>query len=300
MFLYMDKKIITVFTPTYNRAYILHVLYNSLREQTMKNFVWMIVDDGSTDNTKTLVENWKKQQNEFDIKYIFQENQGMHGAHNTAYEHCDTPFNVCIDSDDYMPQDAIEIISNEIDNLSSNYVGIIGLDADKTGKIIGTSIPNYLDSVKLNELYSVYGIKGDKKLVYRTDIVKKYPKYPIFKKWGENFVPLSYLYLLIDQDFDLKPINKVLCIVEYQSDGSTRNILKQYRKNPNGFAFSRINRIKYGKKFEERFKNAIHLVSSSIFAKKITWLMKTNKPFLIILAIPFGFILNIYICIKTQ
>src|SRR5690606_35848178 len=131
------------------------------------------------------------------------------------------------------------------------------------------------------------------KLVYRTNVVKQYPAYPLFK--DERFVPLDYLYLLIDQDYDLKPINKVLCIVEYQVDGSTRNIFKQYMRHPNGFAFSRISRIRYGRTFKERFRNAIHLVSSAIFAKKISYLFKTDKPLLVLLALPIGCILYIYV-----
>jgi glycosyltransferase involved in cell wall biosynthesis len=290
-------KQLTVFTPTFNRAYLLPQLFESLMRQTDKNFVWLIVDDGSTDDTQTLISEWISAA-PFKIQYIYQENQGMHGAHNTAYEHCTTPFNICIDSDDYMPDDAVEKILYHLATLSPELAGIVGLDADKaTQQIIGTPIPADLSTVKLNELYSLYRVKGDKKLVYRTDVVKKYPQYPLFK--DERFVPLDYLYLLIDQDYSLKPVNEVFCIVEYQADGSTKNILKQYMRHPNGFAFSRLSRIEYGVTFEERFKNSIHLVSSAIFSKDITWLLKSNKKFLVGLALPFGIALNIYIRIKA-
>ena len=95
-------KTITIFTPTYNRAYLLPQLYNSLIEQTNKDFIWLVIDDGSNDNTKELIKNWQ-QKNKISIQYIYQENQGMHGAHNTAYKNIDTELNTCIDSDDYMP-----------------------------------------------------------------------------------------------------------------------------------------------------------------------------------------------------
>lgn len=288
---------LTVFTPTYNRAYLLPQLFNSLNRQTSKEFVWLVIDDGSTDDTKSLIANWQ-QSADFEIQYVVQENQGMHGAHNTAYDHCKTEFNVCVDSDDYMPDNGVERILFHLKDLDKSFVGLIGLDANKeTGKVIGTMIPDNLTRVKINELYSVYGVSGDKKLVYRTEIVKQYPKYPLYE--GERFVPLDYLYLLIDQDYDLKPVNEVFCIVEYQEDGSTKNILKQYRRHPNGFAFSRISRIKYGKTFKEQFKNAIHLVSSSIFAKNLGWLSKTDKGLLVASAIPFGILLNLYIRIKS-
>lgn len=290
-------KSLTVFTPSYNRAYLLPQLYKSLCNQSNQDFVWLIVDDGSTDSTKSIVTSWQ-QENKIQIEYIFQANQGMHGAHNTAYANIITEFNVCIDSDDFMPDDAVAFILQECENLEGKFAGILGLDANKEGEIIGTAIPETLTAVKLNELYSLHHVKGDKKIVYRTEIVKKYPKYPLYE--NERFVPLDYLYILIDQDYYLKPINQVLCIVEYQLDGSSMNILKQYRNHPNGFAFSRISRIKYGSTLKERFKNAIHLVSSAIFAKKTSLLFKTDKPILVFIALPMGILLNLYVRYKTQ
>lgn len=289
-------KEITVFTTTFNRAYCLKQLYDSLVNQTNKNFIWLIIDDGSTDNTSEKVLLWQ-QENKVEIEYIYQQNQGMHGGHNTAYENCKTMFNVCIDSDDFLPNNAIEIIYNNCKNLPDDCAGLLGLDANKKGEIIGSIIPEKLQKVKLNELYSKHNVRGDKKVVYKTDIVRKYPKYPLFK--NENFVPLDYLYLLIDQDYYLKPINEVLCIVDYQIDGSSLNIFRQYRKNPNGFAFSRISRIEFGATFKERFKNAIHLISSALFAKNLSLLFRTRKYLLIFLAIPFGLVLHLYILIKT-
>lgn len=105
----MVKHTLTIFTPSYNRAYTLHKCYESLKKQSSKDFLWLIIDDGSTDNTKELVDSWIDE-NIIEIKYHYQNNQGMHGAHNTAYELMDTELNVCIDSDDYMPDDAVEKI----------------------------------------------------------------------------------------------------------------------------------------------------------------------------------------------
>lgn len=291
-------KLLTVFTPTFNRAYLLPQLYNSLCNQTNKDFIWLIVDDGSTDNTAVLVDQWINE-NLIEIQYVKQENQGMHGAHNTAYANCITDFNVCIDSDDFMPNNAVERILVHINDLEDNFAGIVGLDADKnTGEVIGTKIPKHLKNIKLNELYAIHGVKGDKKVVLKTEIVKKYPTYPLYK--NERFVPLDYLYLMINQDYVFKPFNEVFCIVEYQEDGSTKNILKQYRRHPNGFAFSRVSRINYGVSLKEKLKNAIHLVSSALFAKDLKWLFKTNHTLLVLSAIPFGILLNLYIILKTK
>lgn len=290
-------KNVTVFTPTYNRAYLLPQLYNSLCRQTSKDFVWLIIDDGSTDTTKALVSSWQIE-NKIDILYHYKENGGMHTGHNAAYRLIETPFNVCIDSDDYMPDDAIEIINRETQTLSDDFSGLVGLDANKQGQIIGSRIPEHVTHCKLNELYTKHGVTGDKKLVYRTELIKKYPEYPEYE--GEKFVPLDYKCLLIDQDYNLKPINEVLCIVEYQLDGSSMNILKQYRKNPRGFAFSRLSRIAYGSSFKERFKNAIHLVSCSIFIGEYSMLFQSKNTFLVLFAIPFGVLLNLYIRYKTS
>ena len=101
---------LTVFTPAYNRAHTIHLCYNSLLRQSCKDFKWLIIDDGSTDNTKKLVESWIKNDNGFEIKYVYKENGGMHTAHNLAYQLIDTELNVCIDSDDYVADEAVKKI----------------------------------------------------------------------------------------------------------------------------------------------------------------------------------------------
>lgn len=292
-------KTITVFTPTFNRAYCLGKCYNSLTNQPVKDFVWLIIDDGSSDNTKELVDSWINE-NKIEIIYHYQKNQGMHGAHNSAYKLMNTELNICIDSDDYMADNAIEKILVAWENIKGNneFAGIVGLDADKNDQIIGTKIPNHINTTTLYDLYNKHGVKGDKKLVYRTEIVKKYPQYPIFE--NERFVPLGYLYQLIDQDYMLSPVNEVFCIVEYQEDGSSMNILKQYRRHPQGFAFSRKSRMKLAENFKDLFKNAIHYVSSSIFIKNSKFINESPKKIATIMAIPFGVILYFYIKFKTK
>jgi len=292
-------KLLTVFTPTYNRAYCLHQCYESLLKQTNQDFIWLIIDDGSTDSTEVLVESWIKQ-NKIQIQYHYQDNQGMHGAHNAAYRLIETELNVCIDSDDFMPDNAVQIILNNWNLIKSKpkFAGLLGLDANKQGSIIGSKIPEILKETTLSELYEMYKVKGDKKLVLRTDIVKKYPPYPIFK--GERFVPLHYLYLLIDQDYLLFPVNEVLCIVEYMPDGSSLNILKQYRRHPKGFAFSRIYEMKYSKTLKKKYIKAIHYVSSSLLAKNLAFIKESPKRMLTILAIPPGIVLYSYILLKTK
>ncbi len=291
-------KSITVFTPTYNRDHCLGNLYQSLVRQTSRDFVWLIIDDGSSDGTKVLVDSWISD-GKVDIEYIFQENQGMHGAHNTAYKNIDTELNICVDSDDFMPDDAIEeILKFWNNNKKENWAGIIGLDSYADGSIVGTSFPEEMLECKSYKLRSQHNVVGDKKFVFRTDIIKKYPDYPIFE--GERFVPLNYKYLLVDLDYDLGVMHKVLCIVEYLPDGSSRNIIDQYKKNPRGFAHERLVRMKHAYTVKERFKNSVHYISSLMFQGKYDFLRKsTNKP-LTLLAIPFGVALHIYLKNTSQ
>lgn len=288
---------LTVFTPTYNRAYVLKQSYDSLCRQTCKDFVWLIVDDGSSDNTKEIVEKWMAKDNGFEIRYVYKQNGGMHTGHNKAYELIDTELNVCIDSDDFMPDDAVELIVNFWEeNKDSRYSGILALDVYKNGQVIGKELPNK-KSTTLSGYYQNGG-QGDKKLIYRTEIINKYPPYPEFEE--EKFVPLDYKYLLADQDYELLIMNKPVCVVEYMEDGSSKNMLRQYYKNPRGFAFMRTVHMKYDKEFLKKFKTCVHYVSSSFISKNKGFIKESPKKGMTVLAIPFGFVLYLLILYNNR
>jgi len=291
------KLTLTVFTPAFNRAFCLHKCYESLCRQTSKDFCWLVIDDGSTDNTRELVTGWIKEAI-ISIRYYYQQNQGMHGAHNAAYRLIDTEINTCIDSDDFMPDDAVEkIIGFWKENGSDQYAGFIGLDQAEGGSIIGKKFPEGIKETTLIGYYESGG-KGDKKLVYRTDIITKYPEYPIFE--GEKYVGLAYKYYLVDRDFKLLVLNEVLCIVDYQTDGSSMNMYRQYFKNPKGFAFYRITRMQVVSSNQRRFIECIHFVSSSILAKNKHFLKESPYKLKTLLAIPFGFGLTVLIKYKVS
>ena len=291
--------ILTVFTPAYNRAHTLPRTYRSLQKQDCKDFVWLIIDDGSSDNTAELVKEWQQKEKDFEIRYIYKENGGMHTAHNTAYENIDTELNICIDSDDELAEGAVSIVLklwSETDH--EKYAGIIGLDADmNTGKVIGTDFPQNMKETTLQEFYAKGG-SGDKKLVYRTDIMKELPPYPVFP--GEKYVSLGWKYQLCDQKYKLVTTNTVLCNVEYQADGSSMNMLRQYLRNPQGFAFIRKENMKYNKSVKRNFMDCIHYVSSCIIAKNKHFIAESPRKLMTVLAIPFGFGLTMYIKYKTR
>lgn len=289
--------ILTIFTPTYNRAYCLPQCYESLCRQKCKDFTWLIIDDGSNDNTAELVKGWQIE-GKITIRYFYQENQGMHGAHNAAYRLIDTELNTCIDSDDYMPDDAVEKIVNFWKEHGSDEVaGIVALDVGFDGKLIGTPLDKDRRTTTLNGFYARGG-KGDKKLIYRTEVVNRYPGYPIFK--GEKYVSLGYKYELIDQDYELLILNEPVCCVNYLPDGSTLNMFRQYRRNPQGFAFIRKQSMVLAPTARRRFMEAVHYVADSLLAGNSRFLQESPRLWLTSLAITFGLCWYGFILYKTR
>lgn len=291
--------ILTVFTPAYNRAHTLPRTYESLKRQDCKDFVWLIVDDGSSDNTAELVREWIEQNNDFEIRYVYKKNGGMHTAHNVAYENIDTELNVCIDSDDELAEGAVRKILQKWEEVKQQgYAGIVGLDADmNTGKIIGSDFTKEITETTLVEYYANGG-SGDKKLVYRTDVINQYPEYPVFE--GEKYVALAYKYRLIDQDYKLSVLNDVLCNVEYQQDGSSMNMYRQYVRNPKGFAFWRKICMKYPESRKRVIIDCIHYCSSCHIGHIKHFVKESPKPILTIFCIPMGWALTALITKKVN
>lgn len=242
---------------------------------------------------------WSKQARENTPWYLYKENGGMHTAHNAAYANIDTELNVCIDSDDALADGAVRCIVDLWEKTDRRkYAGIIGLDADmNTGKVIGTGFPEDMKETTLAGFYDAGG-SGDKKLVYRTDIMKELPPYPVFE--GEKYVSLGWKYQLCDQKYKLVTTNTVLCNVEYQPDGSSRNMLRQYLRNPQGFAFIRKENLKYIKDWKRNVTDVIHYCSSSQISGNPHYVRESPRPFLTALCIPAGRLLTAYIRKKAR
>lgn len=286
------KEMITVFTPTFNRAHLLPKLYESLKNQSDKRFKWLIIDDGSADNTKDVVNTWIVE-DRIEIIYHFQENQGMVAAHNTAHYLMNTELCVCIDSDDYMPSDAIQKILNLwLEYGYEDCAGMVGLDAYSNGEIVGTKLPA-IKECKFSELYTDYKINGDKKFVHNRKVFNKYLPYP--RLGNEKFPVTSYLYLYIEQNHKLLVFNEVFCIVEYMEDGLSNNLIKQYRESPNSFAFYRTAKMKFALNYKEKFQNAIHYVSSKLLGERKNIFKDSPAKFTTALAFPLGILLFLYI-----
>lgn len=218
---------ITIFTPTYNRVNTLKKLGYSLFEQTNKRFIWLIVDDGSNDETERWVKKFKKKV-DFDIRYLKQNNSGKHVAFNKAIENCFTDYLVNVDSDDIVSKEAINDIYNITKNLDEKSIGVIcgkkignNYDNNKWSKIEGLNI-NIMDAKE------IYGII-ETTIIFKTKYLKKY-RFPVFfddNNCQEKFAPEGLLYNQLINDGTFKVVNKCFYFAEYQEDGLTKKLFKK-------------------------------------------------------------------------
>ena len=293
---------LTVFTPTYNRAELLSRCFESMKNQTQKEFIWMIIDDGSTDHTSQLVHEWMEQPLDFEVQYYYKENGGLHTAYNEAITRIQTELGVCIDSDDWMPKDAVEKILAFWQNHGSDEVaGIVGLDFYPNDTIVGDPLPEQKTVNLIDLLTGKYPIhNGDRTNVVRTTLYKKYAPMRVYP--GEkNFNP-HYMHLQISQEFDFLVLNENLRYVEYQSDGMSNSILKQYRNSPNSFAEIRKLYLSFpNTSLKFRIRHMIHLISSCILAGSVYRNIKELPcKGLFLLLYPFGLVLSWYIRFQTR
>jgi glycosyltransferase involved in cell wall biosynthesis len=262
-----EEKRITVFTPTYNRANTLNLGYENLKRQTNNSFIWLIIDDGSTDNTEELVNNWILE-NLIEIRYYKQQNGGKQRAHNKGVELCDTELFICVDSDDYLTEDAIESFLTAWDNIEKKrrVSGIVALKGKNAGTALGTHMPQGVQASTLQDLYNIYGFRGDTALLFCTDILKKFP---YFVAEGEKFIGEGYVYLQIDQHYSLYILDKILCICEYHADGYTANVRKLTKNNPKSYTVYKRQAVIFSKTFKGKFINTTKYLVGCFLSKEL-------------------------------
>ena len=293
---------ITVFTPAYNRADLLGRCFESMKRQTRKDFIWMIIDDGSGDNTREVVESWLREPLDFELQYHYKENGGLHTAYNEAIARIDTELCVCIDSDDFMPDDAVEKILAFWEKYGSDeYAGIVGLDFYLDGKVIGDPLPEQ-KTVNLIDLHTgKYPIvNGDRTNVVRTELYRKYAPMKVFP--GEkNFNP-HYMHLQISREYDFLVLNENLRFVDYQPQGMSNSMLWQYRNSPRSFAEIRKLYLSFpNSPLKYRLRHSIHLASSCFLAGNgLRSLRESPRKGLAVLALPFGWALSCYVRMKVK
>ena len=278
------EKLLTIFTPTFNRGYVLKNLYKSLVHQTDLRFEWIIIDDGSSDDTYDLVNRWILE-NKISIKYIYQKNMGKSYAHNVAVQKCTTLLFTCVDSDDYLTENAVEVIlKNYI--INSSFVGFVY----KRGYDNFESITKWDSNLKSASLYNAekkYHLKGDTFLVFKTIYLKKY-KFPNYK--NEKFVPENYLYDLLHNDGELFFYDDILYICKYLPDGYTKNMREVIAKNPNGYRAYIINRLKLDDTFKDKVLDTIRYNSIQFVINRKEILLNSVYPGYSFFLIIFGWL----------
>ncbi len=276
---------ITITTPTYNREYTLTRLYNSLLQQKYKNFKWLVIDDGSTDNTKELVGQFIKEK-KIDIIYKYKENGGKMSAINMAHKLCDTDYMITVDSDDMLADNFLTYLIEDIDLIEKNdeIAGMVYLTAklSNVDEIVGTKLPDDKTICKFHEIYDKYKCQGDKCIVWKTKILKKY-FYPIID--GEKFIADAYLMNMISEKYNVMTMNRIATLIEYQQDGYSANYFRLVKNNPKGnvLYFKQLYSI------NKTWYNVYGYILFSIYAKyKFKYILKNHsaKIKIILLYIP--------------
>lgn len=211
---------ITVFTPTYNRAHTLTRAFNSLMKQTCKDFVWLVIDDGSTDNTRSVIDELKGKA-DFEIRYYWKKNGGRHTAVNYSYQYLDTPYVVTLDSDDELLPDAIEKMINTWKKIPATeydrFWCISGREMNATtGKMVGKPYPkmiNILSGKKQRKTILKY--RGEKHCCRKVDIHIQY-RFPEFS--DTKFVPENMVWDKINRKYDQYCVNDIYG--KYYTDSS--------------------------------------------------------------------------------
>lgn len=278
-------EILTIFTPTYNRAYILPESYNTLKKQTCKDFVWLIVDDGSTDNTEEIVKKWISEGN-ITIEYYKTINQGKPSATNLSIEKCHTPLWVCLDSDDHFSIEAVETIVQDYLKIKEEdcYGGIVGNMFTEEGDVFDKqSLPDKLEKIRDLDIRYRYGVYSNLLHVFWTNTLKQY-KYPIIQ--NEKFIGESYLYEKMNVLYYIE--RKPLYYAKYREDGLTAEYLKLHVKNPKGYKLLKEQVMQLDIPLYHRFRGAIMYVAACILCDDKNIVKNSKCKILTLVAFPFG------------
>lgn len=237
----MDEIQITILTCTYNRSEKISILFESLKRQSNKRFIWVIIDDGSEDDTQKSVSGWMKTEIGFPIEYYWKTNGGKHTAINYSLDKINTQWTFIVDSDDYLTDDCIEYAYKWIEDITPKikmYMGIGGQRGYSEKELIGRypKKKKYKEYIDINQIdRKKYGVIGDKSEIYKTELLREFP-FPVFE--GENFIPESAsIYRIARKGYLTRYYNKINYICHYLPDGLTKSEGLS-KKNFNGFTYN--------------------------------------------------------------
>lgn len=238
---------ITVFTPTYNRGYIIEKLYRSLQRQSFRDFEWIVVDDGSTDNTEALFAQFLQEENSFPIRYVKTANGGKHRAINKGVTMAQGELFFIVDSDDYLPENALQTISETEKSIPPEnkhlFCGVCGQKGFISGGTVGSTYNgDILDATSLERTKN--GISGDKAEIFYTRILRRYP-FPEFP--GENFLTEAVVWNKMASDgYLLRFFNEVVYLCDYLPDGLSAQEHELFRRNPVGHGYFLAQSVAFG------------------------------------------------------
>lgn len=288
---------LTIFTPTYNRERTLPRLYESLKAQTCKDFEWLVIDDGSSDGTSKLFQDWQAEDNGFPISYTRVENGGKLRALNRGVQMAQGEYFLILDSDDLLCTEAVLSICDCFKSLpegDSSFIGISLVRGDLNGKPIHR-IPNIdtkIGYVDCNNLERVkYDLQSDMSEVFFTEKLRKY-EFPVWP--GEKFTPEEVVWNQMALDgYKLRWFNKVEYLCEYQPDGLTNSTWKLLRDNPMGYAMMFNHHLLYSHSFKERVNNVLQFISCCCLAQERAYIGKCNDLYLANLLFPIGYLVSL-------
>ena len=247
---------ITVFTPTFNRASLLPRLYKSLCKQTYRDFEWLVIDDGSSDHTKEILDQFVKE-NKISIRYYYKTNGGKHTAINLGLDVAKGEIFFIADSDDVLLPDSLSIVNAKFTAIMNDktFAGVCGLDVDFKGNIIGSGLPKSVSDSNSTEIRSTYHVKGDLKEVFKTEILREF-RFP--QIIGETFFPELFIWNRIAAKYKIRYFNKPIYMVEYQATGLSSSIVRMRMQSPVASMMTYSDMLTYNMSFKLKLRAIIN------------------------------------------
>lgn len=287
----------TVFTATFNRGYILPKLYDSLKKQEIMDFEWLVIDDGSSDETEQLFQQWIHDETMFPIRYMKKDNGGKPRAINYGIQYAKGEYFFMVDSDDTLKPDALSKMKQWCKEIESKpqFIGVGAARGFPDGSYIKGIAPSvneygYIDASNLQR--NDFNLDADMCEAYKTEIFKKYP----MPEWpGEKFAPeqISLNEIALD-GYLLRWHADIIYQCEYLDDGLTKRSNVLEKKNPMGYAMMYNHMLKYPElSIKQKYYAACQHIALSIYGKNLSNILRSNKIIYSIFALPVGILLSI-------
>lgn len=283
----------SIITSTYNRGYTIEKLYRSLQRQYFTDFEWIVINDGSTDNTTDLFKKWMNDNNVFHIRYFEQKNLGLIRSLNKAINLAKGDFILKIDSDDYITDDCLSFFANKIKGISGNVYAVGAQKGKSENTPIKGSFPlidekkGFVDANDLER--NKYNLDTDMCEAWKTTVLRKYP----FKVWkNEKFAPeqISFYQIALD-GYKIRWFAKVVCIIDYKDDGMTKGASKLVKENPMGYAMMYKQYMEMEKKLIKKCYFSLQIIALSFYAGNWFFFLELNNIIIPFMLLPLGFLL---------